>query len=331
MAAQNSAFWTCKPAIWLVLTPRIPYFQPMANNKERALSILYDALAQGRRYSSHELLALLERHDLLVSERSLSRWLQALRDEFDLPVKFSQKQKVFEVHENDRPANPPGLLKYTLDSLFLRETLLRNQKAAEVIRPDNRAPALNHHQFGQLVTACLEQRLVQVRHQKFDANEPKDYLLQPFFLKEYLYRWYLIAADTSDDGKIKAFGLERIHELSLLDERFDASRRELAEDLFTGLMGITGSENPATEIVLRTNSMQKRFFETLPLHPRQQITQLAEDVWEVRFVGKPNLELTQQLVGQLEPIEVVSPNYFRQSVIEFLKRNLAVYAGDAGK
>ena len=120
-------------------------------------------------------------------------------------------------------------------------------------------------------------------------------------------------------------------ELSLLDERFDASRRELAEDLFTGLMGITGSENPATEIVLRTNSMQKRFFETLPLHPRQQITQLADDVWEVRFVGKPNLELTQQLVGQLEPIEVVSPNYFRQSVIEFLKRNLAVYAGDAGK
>jgi predicted DNA-binding transcriptional regulator YafY len=303
----------------------------MANNKERALSILYDALAQGRRYSSTELLSLLERHDLQVSERSLSRWLQALRDEFDLPVKFNQKQKVFEVHENDRPANPPGLLKYTLDSIFLRETLLRNQKAAEVIRPDNRAPALNHHQFRQLVNACLEHRLVQVRHQKFDATEPKDYRLQPFFLKEYLYRWYLIAADTGNEGKIKAFGLERIHEVSLLDERFDAGRRELAEDLFTGLMGITGSENLATEIVLRTNSMQKRFFETLPLHPRQQITQLADDVWEVRFVGKPNLELTQQLVGQLEPIEVVSPNYFRQSVIEFLKRNLAVYAGDAGK
>lgn len=303
----------------------------MANNKERALSILYDALAQGRRYSSTELMSLLERHDLQVSERSPSRWLQALRDEFDLPVKFNQKQKVFEAHENDRPANPPGLLKYTLDSIFLRETLLRNQKAAEVIRPDNRAPALNHHQFGQLVTACLEHRLVQVRHQKFDANEPKDYLLQPFFLKEYLYRWYLVAADTADNHRIKAFGLERILELSLLDERFDASRRELAEDLFTGLMGITGSENPATEIVLRTNSMQKRFFETLPLHPRQQITQLADDVWEVRFVGKPNLELTQQLVGQLEPIEVVSPAYYRQYMVDFLKRNLAVYAKEAVK
>lgn len=303
----------------------------MANNKERALSILYDALAQGRRYSSTELMSLLERHDLQVSERSPSRWLQALRDEFDLPVKFNQKQKVFEAHENDRPANPPGLLKYTLDSIFLRETLLRNQKAAEVIRPDNRAPALNHHQFGQLVTACLEHRLVQVRHQKFDANEPKDYLLQPFFLKEYHYRWYLVAADTADNHRIKAFGLERILELSLLDERFDASRRELAEDLFTGLMGITGSENPATEIVLRTNSMQKRFFETLPLHPRQQITQLADDVWEVRFVGKPNLELTQQLVGQLEPIEVVSPAYYRQYMVDFLKRNLAVYAKEAVK
>jgi hypothetical protein len=302
----------------------------MATSKQLALHLLYDALVKGRRYSSRQLLDFLAQHDIHASERSLSRWLGELREEFDLPVKFSQQRKVFEVQETERPVNPTGLLKYTYDSMFLRETLLRNQKAAEVIRPDNRAPALNHHTFGQLVTACLEHRLVQIRHQKFDANEPKDYLLQPFFLKEYLYRWYLIAADTAKNHQIKAYGLERILQIELRDERFDTRRREAALDLFTGLMGITGSENQPCEIVLRTNSMQKRFFETLPLHPRQQIEQIDTDLWEVRFIGKPNLELTQQLVGQLEPIEVVAPDHFRKYVVDFLRRNLEVYAGDEG-
>ena len=299
----------------------------MATDKQVALIVLYEALAQGRRSNSQELLALLERHDIQASERSLSRWLQLLREEYELPVQFNRKRRYFEVQEVDRPVNPPALLKYALDSQFLRDMLLRNQKAAEVIRPDNRAPALNHHHFTALVNACLEHRVVQLTHQKFDAPDPKEYLLQPFFLKEYLYRWYLVAADTADGHNIKAFGLERIQQVSLREERFEPRQRQVALDQFVGLMGITGAENPPTEIVLRTNTVQKRFFETLPLHPRQQISLRADGWWEIRFIGKPNLELTQQLVGQLEPIEVVAPDHYRQYVVDYLKRNLEVYGG----
>jgi predicted DNA-binding transcriptional regulator YafY len=297
----------------------------MATNKERALLILYDALRSRRHYNSHELQDLLLEHDLRVSERSLSRWFQILREEYDLPVRFNPKEGYYELEEVDQRASPTALLKYTLDSQFLRDLLLRNKKAAAVTHPDNRAPALNHHHFTQLVNACLEHRLVEVRHQKFDAPAPKNYVLKPFFLKEYLYRWYLIAADTGDGEAIKAFGLERLQEVQLREQRFNNHQSEAAADQFLGLMGITGSEIKPVEIVLRTNGLQKRFFETLPLHPRQQLEQIGDDWWEIRFVGKPNLELTQQLVAQLEPIEVVAPESYKEYVIAYLKRNLEVY------
>lgn len=296
----------------------------MPTNKERALSLLYDKLMTGQRYTSAELVEVLERNDLTVSERSLSRWLQQLREEYDLPVQFDQRTRRHHVTEADRQAQPTSLLKYT-DSQFLRDTLLRNKKAAQVIEPDNRAPALNHHHFGQLVTVCLEHRLVALRHQKFDAAEPKNYLLQPFFLKEYLYRWYLIAADTADEHKIKAFGLERILEAQPTDQKFNPKKREQAAEQFVGLMGITGAEIKPYEVVLRTNQLQKEFFRTLPLHERQKIIELPDGRWEISFIGKPNLELAQQLVGQLEPIEVVEPAWFRQYVIDYLKRNLEPY------
>lgn len=109
----------------------------MATNKERALTLLYDAFSKGRRYSSAELNVLFDRHDLTYSERSLSRWLQHLREEHDLPVHFNRSIGRYEMLEVNEPASPTGLLKYTLDSQFLRDMLLRNQRAAEVIQPDN--------------------------------------------------------------------------------------------------------------------------------------------------------------------------------------------------
>jgi predicted DNA-binding transcriptional regulator YafY len=297
----------------------------MAINKEKALSVLHDAFYQRRKLRLNDIAGLMDFHQINYSERSLSRWIQTLREEYDLPVQFNRREGYFEVLEADRPVSPTGLLKYTLDSQFLRDLLLRNKKAAAVIHPDNRAPALNHHHFTQLVNACLEHRWVEVRHQKFDAPAPKTYVLKPFFLKEYLYRWYLIAADTGDGETIKAFGLERLQEVQLREQRFNNQQSEAAADQFLGLMGITGSEIKPVEIVLRTNGLQKRFFETLPLHPRQQLQQIGDDWWEIRFVGKPNLELTQQLVGQLEPIEVVAPESYKEYVIAYLKRNLEVY------
>lgn len=297
----------------------------MSNNKERALRTLINAFSATHHLSAEALENTLKRHDLRFSERSLSRWLGILRDEFDFEIKYDRIKECYVFTPDAQRQQPTSMLKYVQESYFLRDLLLRNRKVVDIIQPDNRAPLLNQAHFLSLIEACLENKRVIIVHQKFDASTPKKYELKPFFLKEYLYRWYLIAADTREGNVIKTFGLERIKEVEIGDPFSSPALKDQAQDKFMGLLGITGSEHNAIEIVLRTNEVQKNFFDTLPLHPKQKLEQIGEDKWEIRFIGKPNLELIQQIVSQREPIEVITPESFRKDVITFLEKNLMPY------
>lgn len=298
----------------------------MSNNKERALRALINAFTIQNQLTAAELKSTLERHDLRYSDRSLSRWLELLRNESDFAIGYDRKKERYVFSPDAHMQQPTGMLKYAQESQFMRDLLMRNRKVAEVIQPDNRAPLLNQTHFLSLVDACLANKMVSIQHQKFDYPEPKQYELKPLFLKEYLYRWYLIAADTREHDLIKTFGLERIKTVEVGEPFIANALKEQAMDKFMGLLGITGSDYRMVEIVLHTNELQKNFFDTLPLHPKQKLKEIGENKWEIRFIGKPNLELIQQVVSQREPIEVIAPEFFRKDVIAYLKRNLLPYS-----
>lgn len=58
---------------------------------------------------------------------------------------------------------------------------------------------------------------------KFEENDISQRNAEPYALKEFKGRWYLLAKDRKD-YQIKTFGLDRIQELEITNKNFNCHR-----------------------------------------------------------------------------------------------------------
>ena len=128
---------------------------------------------------------------------------------------------------------------------------------------------------------------------------PTDYTnkkLQYFLLlKEYKFRWYLIAKDLNSN-KIKTFGLDRIYNVTSSNRKFKTSNIQEIKDSFKNSFGIICPENGIVkEIILAFEPEQGQYIKSLPLHLSQEILKDNHDeVWV-----KLNLFITQDFIIEL--------------------------------
>jgi predicted DNA-binding transcriptional regulator YafY len=69
-----------------------------------------------------------------------------------------------------------------------------------------------------LLHAIEDNKVVQLRHKEYWEEEGTEYLVQPYFIKEYDQRWYLLAKEVATK-KERRFGLDRISHLEVLKEK----------------------------------------------------------------------------------------------------------------
>lgn len=118
--------------------------------------------------------------------------------------------------------------------------------------------------------AMLEGKCMRMTYQKFVDTEPYDCTIQPYTLKSYQSRWYLLARKT-DETVLKHFALDRIHALTLTDEDFILDATFDSDEYYLHCFGIW--KDPSLfpqDVLVTTTQEQAHYFRTLPLHHSQQ-------------------------------------------------------------
>lgn len=181
--------------------------------------------------------------------------------------------------------------------------------------------------MGDLLFALKETRKIEfdymlVRH----GGKIVTRRVAPHFLKESQHRWYLIAFDDSD-AMMKIFGLDRIDNLQVLDEKFKRDNSIDVPALFDESFGIWNNpEDPVEEIVLKYDLLDGAFVKTLPLHHTQRV--IAEDEESVTFYLKLRItnDFVMELLQRSRSLEVISPLHLRERLsniyLAALKRNM---------
>jgi len=79
-----------------------------------------------------------------------------------------------------------------------------------------------------------------LKYKRFDGQTEKEYCFQPYLLREYLNRWYVIGL-LSDTSEIRTFGLDRIVGLTGSGKRFKKDKNNDISLLFQNVIGINAS------------------------------------------------------------------------------------------
>lgn len=159
-------------------------------------------------------------------------------------------------------ALPPGLWRF-VDAL---------PQALAAKGPSARAQGAAPRGFvDRLLQAILARRRVRMRYHSFSSAQVKDYLVEPYRVAYVQGTLYLFAFVPSY-GEMRTFAVQRIHDLTALEERFDP--REAAVGVFPDSMG--AFSGPPVHVVLEFTAAEAPYVRERDWHPSQQCVDLPD-------------------------------------------------------
>lgn len=176
----------------------------------------------------------------------------------------------------------------------------------------------------EIVDAIKELEVIRIAYQSFDRSEPKEHWVEPYHLREYNHRFYLIGkSQKAKGGTLLTFALDRVVKLWPTGKHFDEKNFDDAS-YFQHAIGITVSEGEPEEIILSYTPHQGKYVKTQPLHASQQVLVDDENECRIRLNIVVNHELVMLLLSSGGRVKVLQPQHLadriRDEAAEMLKK-----------
>lgn len=179
-----------------------------------------------------------------------------------------------------------------------------------------------------LIDAIQYSKRIEFRYRKFDNTVTKERrIVEPYGLKEFRGRWYLLAVEVGKDvrleeiGQIKTWGLDRIENFHITNYIFSKNRNLNIEEEFKNCFGIHSDEDKEVEeIILSFAPMSGKYNEALPLHESQETLIDNENEFRIKLKVKVTYDFIMELLSQSEGMKVISPKHLKNKLIDIHKK-----------
>jgi len=258
--------------------------------------------------TSVEMIASMIETGIKVSDRQLKRDIESLRAEFGLDIHYSVNKRGYYL-ENEEQTFPYflKLLEFSQNMELLTSYLKEGSNIAEIIEFEDYNSFKGVQYIRDIAFFIRDGAEICLKYKRFDATAEKEYCFQPYLLREYLNRWYVIGL-LSGVNEIRTFGLDRIVGVQDTGRKFKKEKINDVLSLFRNVIGINAAEQDiAEDIELICMTFQGNLLKTLPMHTSQKV--IRETPEEIVFSYKlvVNFELKHRLLMMATQAKVVKP------------------------
>jgi predicted DNA-binding transcriptional regulator YafY len=237
------------------------------------------------------------------SKRTLQRDVKEIRNVFGIDIEYSKSQKGYFISQNE---NENMNFQRMMEAFDMFNSLNLAQDLTPFIHLEKRRPQGTDNLYG-LLHAIKNRLQIKFTYQKFWEEELSQRLVEPYALKEFKNRWYIMAKD-SKDNNIKSFALDRLTNLEITNQTYQYPDNYSIEQSYRYCFGIISpNDEEPQDIILSFDPFQGKYIKTLPLHDTQQV--LADNAVEMKI--KLKLCLTHDLVMELlsfgDNMKVIEP------------------------
>lgn len=251
--------------------------------------------------------------ELGFSKRTFQRDIKAIKNIYNIDIEYSRSEKGYYIIDKEQSNT---ISQRKMEYFDIYNYLQLSNDLTPYILLEKRRPQRTENLHG-LIHAIKNRLQISFTYQKFEDDEFSTRLVEPYALKEFKNRWYLMAKDTKDN-LIKSFALDRLSNLEL-EKKFNYSDHYDIEGLYQHCFGIISpnAEKPQN-IVLSFNHFQGKFIKTLPLHHSQKILSDNENELIIGLKLFVTHDLIMELLSFGNNVKVIEP----QSLIKQIKSEL---------
>jgi len=253
----------------------------------------------------------LQEYNFNIGKRTFQRDLDDIRSIYNIDIQYNFSRKVYYIDFDEQPEVNERILEAfdTFNALNITDRLSNH------IHFEKRRPQGTENLYG-LLHAIRNHAQIKFIYQKYWEDELTHRQVEPYALKEFRSRWYVLANDLKDK-KVKSFALDRLTDLEITKRKFNLPNNFDVNEHFQYSFGIISpNKDKPQEVILSFTPFQGKYIKSLPLHESQQV--LVDN--ELEFRIKLTLFITHDFIMELlsygANLKVIEPI----SLIDELKR-----------
>ena len=256
----------------------------------------------------------LQGYDYNVSKRTFSRDIKEIASLYGAYIEYDQSKKKYYL-EMDCNADMNVRMLEAFDTF---NVLNLTDRLSNHIHFEKRKPQGTDNLYG-LLHAIKNQFRIKFIYQKYLDPGIHERQVEPYALKEFKNRWYVLARDIKDE-RVKTFALDRLTELDITKRKFKVESCYNVDEHYKYSFGIMSpnSDKPE-EIILSFDPIQGKYAKSLPWHQSQEVLIDNEDELRVKLTLYITHDFYMELLSHGDTVRVIQP----ANLIEKLRANSA--------
>lgn len=254
-------------------------------------------------------------HESHYGKRNFSRHKDTIAELFGIEIVCDRSTNTYSINDVSRASGSDVrawiINTFALNNLTNISAGMRDRVIFEEIPEGMRY-------LSTIINAMKEGRRLVVSYQGFKRAEPHTFLLDPYCLKVFKQRWYLVGKpeDHPEEKEPRVYALDRVKDLAVTDKSFHLPAAFKADKFFENQFGIDRSLTKAEKIRVKVTHYDANFLRSLPLHESQRIIEENEQFTIFEYKLAPTYDFIMELRKFGSTLEVLAPQSLRE---EFAK------------
>lgn len=258
-----------------------------------------------------------------LSLRTFHHHRDAIEELFDINIECIKRGGYCYYIEDTEELEKGCVRKWLLNSFAVDNLIVESRKLKSRILLEE-VPSGKRYLI-PLIEAMRDGMIVEVDYQSFRQQVPANFEIEPYCLKLFRQRWYVVAR-SPHYNRVMIYSLDRILDLEVSEKTFYYPEEFNPQSYFDACFGIVADDDIGIETVqLKVYAPQDKYFDALPLHHSQRTVEVTEGhtVYEYRI--RPTYDFVQELLSHGADVEVLQPSFLRSRLGDIAKEMVALY------
>lgn len=258
--------------------------------------------------------------DVEIHRNTFANYRRKAEELFGAEILYNPVTKEYYIEDKDL-INHNAMYKWLLQSVSASNVISRRSRLKDRIMLETSSGG---EEFIEPITEAMEKGLcLELVYQAF-WDEPKERIVEPYYIKLFKRRWYLIGK-RRDKGEFRTYCFDRIKSVRISDIKFKFKKEQSAETLFYDYYGIIQYPVEKERVVIKVTCEQGMYIKTLPLHHSQKLIHQDDDYMTFELYLKPCYDFVKELLSCGSELEVISPESLREEVNKYAMEMCEIY------
>ena len=252
-----------------------------------------------------------------LSKRSIQRDIKDIKDNLYISIKYSKADNGYCIPKDDDAQSDFEMM---VEQLNLLGALYMDKNIKDFVFPEKRKPKGIEH-LPLLIDAIKNSWVTEFFYRKYDNSSSHTRRVEPYALKEFNGRWYLLAMEIDgrleEHGCIKTWGVDRIQDLAVTREKFLKKPEYDIEKEFADSFGIfSDKDKEVEEVILSFSPMSGKYNDSFPLHKSQKTLIDNDREFRISLKVKITYDFVMELLSQSADMKVIAPAHLKDRLIK---------------